>query len=177
MFERFTSSARECVVIAQDEARQLGHSWIGTEHLLIALVREPQGLGGRFLRQLGLTPDDLRSEVLRIIGPGALDRDALAAIGIDLDEVRRRAEEAFGPGALDMGRRCGGQVPFTPRSKKALETARKTAVRLGDNFIASEHLLLGIVQVEDGVGAQVLAGRGLTHDRLEAAVEEARRAA
>lgn len=177
MFERFTSSARECVLKAERAARELGHDWIGTEHLLIGLADEPQGIAGRVLRELGVTSDDLRAETLGIVGPGAIDRDALAAIGIDYDEVRRRAEETFGPGALDRSGRCGGRLPFTPRSKKSLELALKTAIRLGDWFIGSEHLLLGIVQVQEGVGAQILAARGLDVARLEAAIEVARRAA
>jgi ATP-dependent Clp protease ATP-binding subunit ClpA len=177
MFERFTDPARECVQIAERSARELGHDWIGTEHLLIALARQPGTIAGRVLRESGVTPDELRADALRIIGPGAIDRDALAAIGIDFDEVRRRAEETFGPGALDRSRRCEGRIPFTPRSKEALELALKTAVRLGDCYIGTEHLLLGIAQVEGGVGAQILAVHDLSHEGLEAAVEAARRAA
>jgi ATP-dependent Clp protease ATP-binding subunit ClpA len=181
MFERFTTSARQCVVLAQYEARDLGHGWIGTEHLLIAIAREPHGLGGRLLRDLGMTPENGRADALRIIGPEALDRDALASIGIDLDEVRRRAEETFGPGALEGAGRRGcdepGPPPFTKRSKKALELSVRFAAQLGDNVIGSEHLLLGIAGVEEGVGAQVLAERGLTREQLEAAVERAHRAA
>ena len=161
---------------AQEEARGLGHRYIGTEHLLAALTREERGLGGRVVRQLGLTPDGIREDILQIVGPGELDRDALATIGIDLDEVRRRAEETFGPGALD---RCdpSGRVPFTPRSKKALELSLREAVHLGDKFIGSEHVLLGIARVDDGVGARILGDHGITRERIETAVNEARRAA
>jgi ATP-dependent Clp protease ATP-binding subunit ClpA len=182
MFERFTDSARECVVRAQEEARGLGHHYIGTEHLLAALSREQRGLGGRVVRELGLTPEEIHEDIIEIVGPGDLDRDALASIGIDLDEVRRRVEEAFGPGALDRrrGRRCddgSGRVPFTRRSKKALELSLREAAQLGDNFIGSEHMLLGIARVDDGVAARILSVHGLTRDRIETAVEAARRAA
>jgi ATP-dependent Clp protease ATP-binding subunit ClpA len=175
MFERFTDAARECVTQAQEEARKLGHGYIGTEHLLVAVCAERQGLGGHVLRQHRVTPEGLREDIVRIIGRGGPDPDALATIGIDLDAVRARAEETFGPGALDPGR--GGRIPFTPRSKKALELARRAAVDLGDNFIASEHLLLGMARTEDGVAAEILAEHGLTLTRLEQAVEQARRAA
>jgi ATP-dependent Clp protease ATP-binding subunit ClpA len=176
MFERFTDSARDCVTAAQEEARGLGHRYIGTEHLLAALTREQRGLGGRVARDLGLTPEDVREDILQMVGPGELDRDALAAIGIDLDEVRRRAEETFGPGALD---RCdpSGRVPFTKRSKKALELSLREALNLGDKFIGTEHVLLGIARVEDGVGARILSDHGLTRERIESAVNAARRAA
>ncbi|HKR98131.1 MAG TPA: Clp protease N-terminal domain-containing protein [Candidatus Dormibacteraeota bacterium] len=176
MFERFTDSARDCVTGAQDEARGLGHRYIGTEHLLAALTRDERGLGGRVARDLGLTHDDVREDIRQIIGPGDLDADALATIGIDLDEVRRRVEETFGPGALD---RCdpSGHIPFTPRSKKALELSLREAVQLGDKFIGSEHVLLGIARVDDGVGARILSEHGITRKRVEYAVNEARRAA
>ena len=176
MFERFTDSARDCVAGAQEEARGLGHRYIGTEHLLAALTRDERGLGGRVARDLGLTPDDVREDILQIIGPGDLDADALATIGIDLNEVRRRVEETFGPGALD---RCdsSGRIPFTPRSKKALELSLREAIHLGDKFIGSEHVLLGIARVDDGVGARILSHHGITRERVETAVNEARRAA
>jgi hypothetical protein len=106
MFERFTDSARQIIVLAQSEARQLGHPYIGCEHLLLALVSldEP---AAAVLREHDITPERTRAEVLRLVGPGravgllgGLDRDALASIGIDLDVVRSRIEAVFGPDAL-----------------------------------------------------------------------------
>jgi len=106
MFERFTGSARQVVVQAQSQARQLGHAFIGCEHLLLALVSldEP---AAAILRDHGLTPERTRAEVIRLVGPGrtvsllaGLDREALASIGIDLDAVRSRIEATFGPDAL-----------------------------------------------------------------------------
>ena len=180
MFERFTDSARKCVTAAQEEARQLGHGYIGTEHLLIALAGDTQDLGGHILRQLDVTPEGLRGDVLRIVGRGGPDPDALASIGIDLDAVRARVEETFGPGALDPPSRCGdtsGSLPFAPESKKTLELALRYAVQLGDNFIGSEHLLLALTRVSDGGAARLLHGRGITASQVEAAVRDARRAA
>jgi ATP-dependent Clp protease ATP-binding subunit ClpA len=181
MFERFTSSARECVANAQEEAAALRHGHIGTEHLLIALAGDRAGLGGQILRAFGVSQDELRAALPSGGAPPGIDADALASIGIDLDEVRRRAEETFGPGALDTGRRRprqeGGYAPFTPKSKKALELALRSAVHLHDDFIGSEHLLLGIARVEEDTGAKLLKARGITRDRLEAAIKDARRAA
>jgi len=106
MFERFTDDARQIIVQAQQNARQLGHRYIGCEHLLWALVSldEPAAV---VLRDHGLTPERIRAEVIRVVGPGravgllgGLDREALASIGIDLDVVRSRIEAVFGPDAL-----------------------------------------------------------------------------
>ena len=108
MFERFTDGARQVVVRAQEDARRLGHNYIGCEHLLLAATEtgEPAGV---VLRDQGVTPERVEAEILRTIGRGSagadplrgLDREALAAIGIDLDVVRARIEAAFGPDALD----------------------------------------------------------------------------
>ena len=70
MFERFTDRARNAVRVAQEEARRLGHASIGTEHLLLGLLAEPDGIGARALVALGLSPDGLRAEVERAAGPG-----------------------------------------------------------------------------------------------------------
>ena len=69
MFERFTERARHVVVIAQEEARALQHNYIGTEHILLGLLREEEGLAARVLRSLGLTVEKVRAQVVRIVGP------------------------------------------------------------------------------------------------------------
>jgi ATP-dependent Clp protease ATP-binding subunit ClpA len=177
MFERFTDAARRCVVLAQEESRRIDTGCIGTEHLLIAVAGEPQGLGGKILRDLGATPDDLREDVRRALEPGAIDPAALATLGIDFDEVKRRVEETFGPGALARGRATCGRIPFSPRTKKSMELAVRSAVALNDKFIGSEHLVLGLARTDDGLAARLLAERGLDAKRLEAAIQEARHAA
>src|SRR6266540_3659545 len=93
MFERFTDRARESVVQAQVEARELRHGYIGTEHLLLGILR------------VGIDVGTARADVVALIGEpletDENDAEALRAIGIDVEEVRRRIEETFGPGALD----------------------------------------------------------------------------
>jgi len=109
MFERFTDGARHIVVQAQADARRLGHTYIGCEHLLLAAAAAGEPAGA-VLRDQGVTPERVEAEILRTLGRGpggpadplrGLDREALAAIGIDLDVVRARLEAAFGPDALD----------------------------------------------------------------------------
>jgi len=129
VFERFTERARQVVVLAQDEARSLGHGYIGTEHLLLGLLREEEGLAARTLDWLGVTVEEVRSRVERIVGRG--------------DEAPI------------------GQIAFTPHAKRTLELSLREALALGHNYIGTEHLLLGLVRDDEGVGAQVLLELGL----------------
>jgi ATP-dependent Clp protease ATP-binding subunit ClpA len=177
MFERFTEDARKVVVAADGHAGGLRHGWIGTEHLLLALLDDHERRAARVLADRGVTGPWVRGEVERIVGRGepGLDADALATLGIDLDAVRERVERTFGPGALarrPSRRPCsdGGRRPFTPRAKKALELSLREAVAAGDNFIAAEHLLLGLVRDADGVAGRILAERGVTRAAVVAAL-------
>jgi ATP-dependent Clp protease ATP-binding subunit ClpA len=163
MFERFTDSARAAVVGAQSEARALGHGWIGTEHLLLAVVRDPDRPVARQLAGLGLTHERLHAEVVTTLGGHHDDGSALR----DLDAVRARVEQQFGPGALDpeptaprrglrglLRRRrparieCGGHIPFSRSAKKALELSLRESLGLGSREILVEHLVLGLMRAE-----------------------------
>jgi ATP-dependent Clp protease ATP-binding subunit ClpA len=180
MFERFTDSARAAVVGAQTEARALGHGWIGTEHLLLAVVRDPDRPVARQLAGLGLTHDRLHAEVVTTLGGHHDDGSALRDLGIDLDAVRARVEEQFGPGALDpepaaprhglRGRlrrhrraariECGGHIPFSRSGKKALELALRESVGLGSREILIEHLVLGLMRA-DGLATTLVTRLGV----------------
>ena len=181
MFERFTCEARAVVEGAVREASDLGHGWIGTEHLLLALFAE-DSVARRVLLASDVRKDDLLDEYRGLEGCDAgnlrrPDPDALAAVGIDLDEVRRRAEEAFGVGALEetSAWRGRGAPRWTPRAKKALQLAVRDAVALGHRHIGPEHVLLGLAWVHEGLAARLLARRGLRLAELRAAVEQAHR--
>jgi ATP-dependent Clp protease ATP-binding subunit ClpA len=178
MFERFTEGARGAVVGAQRHARELGHGWIGTEHLLLGLLDDADGRAARLLRERwGVDDEWVRGEVERIVGRGepGIDSDALATLGIDLDAVRERVERTFGAGALSDRRRgrCSvtGHLPFTPRAKKALELSLREALALGDDFIGAEHVLLGLAREGDGVAARILRERGVDRAAVLAALE------
>ena len=113
MFERFADEARAVVVGAQQEARSLGHGWIGTEHLLLAALADVGSPVARALAPLGVTAEAVRARVQREVGSldqaddanhadHADDDTALRDLGIDPDAVRARVEARFGPGALDQ---------------------------------------------------------------------------
>jgi ATP-dependent Clp protease ATP-binding subunit ClpA len=177
MFERFSDEARQAVVLAQDEALELRHGWIGTEHLLLGLLRA-DGDGARLLTGFGIELASVREEVLAIIGPGEedIDREALATLGIDLDVVRERVERSFGRGALSRRGSCrrgilGREVPFTPRAKKALELTLREGIALGARELRSEHLVLGLLRTDDGVAAKVLQKHGVALDTARARVQ------
>ena len=70
MFERFTERARQVIVLAQDEARARGHDWIGTEHILLGLVRLGDGVGPRALQAAGISPDEVRQQVEEMVPRG-----------------------------------------------------------------------------------------------------------
>ena len=168
MFERFTKDARAVVVGAQLQARELGHPQIGTEHLLLALTADPDAVGTRVLRRLGVDEAAVRAAVIRTASP---DAETLRTLGIDLDAVRRKAEEAFGPGALERSfpgrglfRRGGGHRPFSPGAKKTLELALREAIALKHGYIGTEHLLLGLTWDENGPAGQILRRLGVDLD-------------
>jgi len=191
MFERFTDDARAVVVGAQTEARALGHHWLGTEHVLLALVARSGSPVAAVLARLGVTELRVRERVAAELGVGpADDATALADLGIDLEEVRRRAEQRFGPGALDdaaapargprrlfrRARSCPtgpptGHIPFTRRAKKSLELAVREALAAHSREIREEHLLLGLVRAE-GLAGRVVHDLGVPVERLRAALKE-----
>jgi ATP-dependent Clp protease ATP-binding subunit ClpA len=183
MFEGFTPAARQVVVRAQGEARSLGHPWLGTEHLLLGVLAEPQARGVSVLTDLGVTVDAGRAALRQLVGRGGLsesDAEALRTLGIDLDEVRRRVEPSFGPGALDYPwlslnaprqpprrrrpwrrRRCEqadvtGDLPFMPRAKRALERAQREALAAGDQHIGVAHVLLGLLDAKSNTAVELL---------------------
>jgi len=187
MFERFTDQALNVVRQARDEAHGLRHRYIGTEHLLLALLDPDSGLSYTVLTDAGVTREQVRAAIEEKVGEGGLgdaDAEALRAIGIDLPAVRAKLEELFGPGALDppceeprrglLRRRRpatpspGSRIPFVPRSKKVLELSVRESIALGAKYIGSEHILLGVIREGEGMAAQILTEAGLSLADLRA---------
>lgn len=134
MFERFTAKATRVIVLAQNEGSRLGYQFVGTEQILIGLIAEGTGIGGKVLKSAGVTLEAAQTEVEKIIGRGN---------GIK-----------------------GVEFPFTAKGKQVLELAVEESRRLGHHYVGTEHLLLGVLMVTDGVAIRVLEILGINLQNL-----------
>ncbi len=134
LFPNFTSQAIRVIMLAQEEARRMGHNFVGTEQILLGLMGERTGIAAKVLAELGVTLKDARHEVEKIIGRGS----------------------GFVP----------PEVPFTPKVKSLFEQSFKEAHSLGQNYINTEHLLLGLTEAGEGVGLKVLQNLGVNLQNL-----------
>ena len=163
IFNRFAREARTCVVAAVEEARALGHDSIGDEDLLLGNLRVDEGMAAEALSSLEVTLEAARAQ------SEWMASDALASVGISLEEIRREAGDAF-----DVRIPEGRRIPFSPRAKRVLERSLREAVRLRDNRIGTEHVLLGILENEDGTAVRMLNRLGVSLEAVEEQVFELR---
>ncbi|MCY0938360.1 Clp protease N-terminal domain-containing protein [Streptomyces sp. H34-S4] len=138
-FGRFTPRARNVVVTAQNEARAAGNTEIRTEHLVLGLLAEPDGLAARAVAAQGIAAGDVRDAVTA----------ALPAAVADVPDL----------------------IPFDAPSKKALELTFREALRLGHNYVGTEHILLALLELENGTGP--LSRLGVDKDAVENWVNDA----
>ncbi len=129
MFEKFTERGRKVIIYAKEEAEKRQNDYLGTEHLLLAIIKEEDGLPIAILKRMGITPEEIRMEIERNLPRGT-------------------------------NLMTFGDIPFTPRAKKVLELAVEEARLLGHNYIGSEHILLGLVREEEGIGGKILRNFG-----------------
>lgn len=129
MFEKFTERGRKVIIYAKEEAEKRQNDYLGTEHLLLAVLKEEDGLPLAILKRMGITPDEVRMEIERNLPQGT-------------------------------NLMTFGDIPFTPRAKKVLELAVEEARLLGHNYIGSEHIFLGLVREEEGIGGKILRSFG-----------------
>ncbi|MGW8319701.1 MAG: ATP-dependent Clp protease ATP-binding subunit [Candidatus Promineifilaceae bacterium] len=133
-WERFTQRARRVLSLAQEEAERLNHSYIGSEHVLIGLIREEGGVAGRVLRELGLEEARVQAMVERLSGVGT--------------------------------RTPFTKIELSPSTKRILEYAVDEARRMGQHYISTEHLLLGLVRQNEGVAMDVLRKFGVSAEQV-----------
>jgi len=134
----FTERVRRVLARAREEAAGLRHEYVGTEHILLAIAHENEGVASAVLEMLQVRSDDIIARVQATIKPGHSDR-------------------APGP-----------DLPYTSRGKKVLELAMAEARILRHSYVGTEHLLLGVLAEEKGIGAQVLSSLGVTLERARA---------
>lgn len=166
MFERFTSDARSVVTNAVEIATQRHDAWIGTHHLLLAMMDRNDRLAAALTRH-GITPAAIAAAA-PAAPDGTIDDEALRSVGVDVDEIRRRTDDAFGPGSLDAARvapatsrrrRRAGHLPFADDARQALESSLRLALDRRDRSITAAHLALGILTGAIGPGGRLLASR------------------
>ncbi len=147
-FDRFTERAQEAAQRAAEIIQRYGHNQIDTEHILLALIEQPEGAISQVLQNLNIQPADL-SERLDII----LKNTQKASI---------------------FGNRGAGQVFITPRVKRIVDVANQEANRLKDEFISTEHLFLAILDEKNTPAARLLSDEGVTKDRVYQSINQIR---
>lgn len=138
MWQRFTERARKAVFYAQEEALNFGEGYVSTEHLLLALLRDPDSVAARVLTQLGL----------------------------DLQRLRVEIEKQLGKGTASPNH----DMTLTPRAKRVVDLAFDEAREVNNNYLGTEHLLLGLIREAEGVAGRTLENFGVTLSSARAAV-------
>jgi ATP-dependent Clp protease ATP-binding subunit ClpA len=185
VFDRCDEDTTAIIEAAIVEAGQLGHNYLGTEHLLIAFGRHRDLLPDE-VADLLPTAAEVRDRVAGEIGvPGQRDAELLRTVGVDLDEVRAAVRRTFGDHAVDEfgrrrvhqpwqpwrrpSRRCtsllAGTMSIAPRLKQAFEYARRAAGRAAGAIRPSD-LLLGMIDVEDATSNRILSAAGVDPSTL-----------
>ncbi len=134
----FTDRVRKVLQMAREEAARLHHEYVGTEHILLGLIREGEGVAAAVLTNLN----------------------------VDLDDIQQKIEETVKKGKAAA--QPGPDLPYTSRAKKVLELAMTEARELNHSYVGTEHLLLGLLREEKGIAAQVLTDAGVTLEQSRA---------
>ena len=196
-----TARAKKVIELAVDEAHQLNHHYIGTEHILLGLVREGEGIAATVLNSLGVTLEKVRTQTLQVLsqGPQQVGQQSPRALtdvekestlqpepdqsveqflqGFRLtadDKVQALSQEErdFIQAAVKMDQAERDRFDrFTVRARRTLRFALEEAQRFRHNYIGTEHLLLGLVREEGGVAALVLKALGVELSTVRSAIE------
>ncbi|MCI4462682.1 MAG: ATP-dependent Clp protease ATP-binding subunit [Caldisericum sp.] len=137
-WNNLTERAQKAILIAQEEAHSLGNDYLGTEHLLLGLIKVEEGIA----------------------------YNAILSMGVDPEEVIERIENFIKENRNFSGK-TSDEIILTPRAKRVLELAEKEAINLGDNYISTEHILLAILHEGGGVGIKILQDLGVDIQKFE----------
>jgi len=136
-FDKFTLKVQEALQEAQTLANNYGHQAIEVEHLLSALLVQPEGITGEILKKLGIDPKSIEDEIKISLG---------------------KLPKVEGTGT--------GQAYITPRLNKVFDNALVEAARLKDEYVSAEHILLALVEEKEGAAGKILRGKGITKDTI-----------
>ena len=137
MDELFTEKAKAVLTIAQEEAKTFKHQSVGSEHLLLALIIEQDGIAGKVLREMSVTETDVREEIEHLTGYGTMKSYP-----------------------------AGVYLPYSPRAKQIFAYAGDEAKRLGAPNIGTEHLLLGLLRDDEILASRIMVNLGLSLARM-----------
>ena len=140
-FDKFTDKARKVLVLAQDEARGLHQPYVGTEHILLGLIQEKEGLAAQALERLNIKYDAVVQAIRQVV-------------------------------TIDESADVSGHLSFTPRVKRVLENSLREAMQMGQSYISTEHLLLGVVREGEGTALDVLGRLGVKGDDIRGALND-----
>src|ERR687893_206381 len=143
---RFSQNAREAIEVAQAVVRRGRGNQLGTEHILLGLLAQGEGVVHRVFDELGL----------------------------DFGLARTKADDAVRLNELSRSERAVERIYLTPRAKRALELAVEEAEKLGDAYVGNEHLLLGLIREDEGSAAMVLREIGLTDEKTRSVLGKLR---
>ena len=177
VFERFSDRSRYVLVLAHEEAGALGHGFVGTEHVLLGLLREDRSIAARVLRARGVNLDAARAVVATIVGSPGRGGPPNPSSPASPPGAPNPASPPGAPNpASPPGAPNPASPPFTPRAKKVLELAVHEALQSGEDHVEPEHLLLALIGEGGGVACQVLVRLGVPPQELRPPGGRARRA-
>jgi ATP-dependent Clp protease ATP-binding subunit ClpC len=136
---RFTERARRVLFLAREEARRLQHDYIGTEHILLAALREGEGVAVA----------------------------VLLSLGVSTEQIRRKVEELMPKGGQTI---LMGELPFNLSARRAMELAVEEAKTLQHNYVGTEHLLLGLMEDQDGIASRALVSLGISAELMRSEI-------
>jgi len=147
-FDRFTERAQDAAMRAYEILQRYNHAQADTEHLFLSLIEQPDGSVPEILKKLGIISEDVRER---------------------LDDALLRV-----PKVSSMPNMSVGQVYITPRLKRVLDYAQKEATRLGDKYVSTEHLFLGIISEKGTPTAQILKKFNIKTENVQRVIDELR---
>lgn len=158
-----TPRARRALEHSMEETRNLGHKYVGTEHILLGLLRDEGGAAAQILTRLGLRLNEVRSKVLTFLGESHQEESGI---------YPGRADLHSSPSDGLPGSRAPGYERFTDRARKVMQLANQEAQRLHHEYIGTEHILRGLAGLDAGVAAIVLRKLGVEPQAITAEVDK-----